>query len=164
MRETADHEWNGAWLQIASIAAIIAIGVTLWRPAAEKGPSDEQVRKIDDLAALLGSTSPSARAIEDRLLSFAPFPPDSTASRALADALETCSASRLDEPSRRELSEHLYRITIAGDVRAATVAVAIAGIQNYMAAAGCSPVTIDALARAARGVARIDPNPRSDWW
>jgi hypothetical protein len=165
MSETTDHKRNGAWLlHIIPIAALAALAVTLWRPAAEREPSAEQERKMTDLAALLGSTSRSARVVEDRLRSFGPFPPDPRASRTLAEALVTCDTTRLDETRRLELSQQLYGITSAEDVRVETVAAALTVIQHTMAASGCSPVTIDAAVRAARNVARTDPNPRREWW
>jgi hypothetical protein len=160
MKTPAQHT---RWLQVIPIAAVAALTITLWRPAAEPMPTEEQERKIGELAALLAAPSPGAHDVEERLRSFGPFPPEPNASRALANAVVTCGTASLDASERNRLARQLYAITITGDVRAATVPDALAGIQRVAAATGCSPVTIDALVNAARDVARLDPNPRQDW-
>jgi hypothetical protein len=160
MKTPAQHT---RWLQVIPLAALAALAISLWRPAAETMPTGEQEWKIGELAALLASRSPSAQAIEERLRSFGPFPPDPKASRALAEAIVTCGTASLEESQRNRLARQLYAITITGDVRTETIPDALAGIQRVAAATGCSAMTIDSLTRAARDVARADPNPRQDW-
>lgn len=164
MNETPDHNPYAWWLQALPIVVIAALALALWRPAAEPPPTAEQEMKMDDLAALLGSQSVSADDLDNRLRSFGPFPPEQSASRALASALMTCRTTGLDEPQRKRLARQLYGITVIGDSRMETVPAALIGIQQSAAAAGCSPVAIDELMHAARAVARTDPNPRRDWW
>ena len=140
------------------------LAVALWRPSVDPPPTAEQEGKIADLARQLGSPTSSPVAIDDRLRSFGPFPPEAKASRALAEAIVMCGTGRLDESQRTQLARQLYGITVIGDGRAAAVPAALIGIQQSVAAAGCSPAVIDELMRAARDVASIDPHPRRDWW
>jgi len=151
------------------VLPLIVIGVmavVLWRPAPDPPPTPEQEAKIADLAARLGSAAATAVDIDDRLRSFGPFPPDPTASRALAEALITCGTSWLDESRRRQLARHIYGITVVGDDWARAIPAALIGIQQTMAGAGpaCGPSGIDRIVSAARAVASTDPNPRRDWW
>lgn len=166
MNHSSDPHTGLGWLQGLPIVAVGVLAVALWRPAADPPPSPEQEAKIIDLAARLGSTSSTAADIDDRLRSFGPFPPDATASRALADALVTCGTSRLDESRRTQLARYLYGITVIGDNRAEAVPAALIGIQQAMAGVGpqCGPGTIDRIVQAARAVATTDPQPRRDWW
>jgi hypothetical protein len=162
MNDTSDY--HGRWLHAIPLVVIAGLAITLWRPAADAPPSPEQEMKIADLAALLGSRTPSAGDIDNRLRSFGPFPPDLKASRALAEALVTCGTAGLDEPERIRLARHVYGITVIGDDRAASVPAALLGIQQTVAATGCGPAAIDEVVRTARDMARIDPKPRRDWW
>ena len=143
---------------------IAVIAVSLWRPANDPAPSQEQEEKIGDLVRQLGSSPPSVGEIDQRLRSFGPFPPDAKASRALADGLVTCGMNKLDDSHRAQLARNLYGITVIGDDRAQVVPVALMSIQQSAAAAGCSPTGIDGLMRAAHAVISTDPNPRRDWW
>jgi hypothetical protein len=151
-------------MHVLPLAAIVVLAVVLWQPAPDPPPSEEQGAKIADLSARLGSSSSTPTDIDDRLRSFGPFPPEATASRALADALIACGTARLDEARRQQLSRQLFDITVIGDTRAATVPAALLGIQQVAAAAGCAPAVIDELMRAARAVASTDPHPRRNWW
>ena len=152
------------WLLVLPLVAIAALAIALWQPAAETAPSREQELMMDDLAAVLGSRASSADDVDNRLRVFGRFPPDQAASRALANALIACGTTTLDERQRKELARQLFRVTVIGDSRAESVPAALRGIQQAVAATGCSPATIDAIVQAARAVARTDPNPRRDWW
>jgi hypothetical protein len=166
MNQPSDQHTNLGWLQLLPMLLIGALAITLWRPAPDRPPSLEQEAKIADLAARLGSRRSTAVDIDDRLRSFGPFPPDATASHALAEALVMCETAWLDESQRTQLARHLYGITVLGDTRAQAIPAAIIGIQTLMAAVGpaCGPVGIERIVRAARGVATTDPHPRRDWW
>lgn len=164
MKEAPDHNPYRAWLHALPMVVIAALTLALWPPAGEVLPSPEQESRMDDLAALLGSRPMNIDDVDNRLRSFGPYPPEPHASRALAGALMTCGTTGLDEPQRKRLARHLYGIAVIGDSRTKTVPAALLGIQQSAAAAGCSPVAIEELMRAARAVARTDPNPRRDWW
>ena len=154
------------WLQVLPLLVIGVMAFMLWRPALDPPPTAEQEKKIADLAARFGSASSTAMDLDDRLRSFGQFPPDPTASRALADALVACGTSWLDEPRRTQLARHIYGITVVGDNWATVIPAALMGIQQTMAGAGtaCGPTGIDRIVTAARAVASIDPNRRRDWW
>lgn len=164
MSESSDHNSNGGWLQVIPLLVILAFAITFWRPTPDLPPTPEQEMKIDDLAVLLGSPSSTAGDVDNRVRSFGPFPPDPTASRALAEALVTCKTASLDEPQRKRLARQLYGITVIGDSRAEAVPAAFLEIQRLVRETGCSPSTIDEIMRAARAVATTDPKPRRDWW
>jgi hypothetical protein len=151
-------------VHVSAILVIAVMAIALWQPAPGTVPSAEQTAKIEDLAALMASPSLSAQAIDDRLRSFGPFQPDPNASRALAEALVTCSPARLDASQRAQLARQLYGITVIDDLRADAIPAALIGIEQLVVKTGCGPVAIDELMRAARAVARTDPNPRRDWW
>ena len=152
------------WLHMLPLVAIAVFAIALWQPAAESAPSREQESAMDDLAAVLGSRSSSAADIDSWLRSFGRFPPDQTASRALAHALIACGTTTLDEPRRKGLARQLFRVTVIGDSRIESVPAALMEIQKTVSATGCSPATIDEIMQAATAVARTDPNPRRDWW
>lgn len=163
------HSDHGSGLGLWSAAPAILIGmlaIALWRPAAAPSPSPEQEAKIADLAVKLGSASSTAVDIDERIRSFGPFPPDATASRALAEALIHCGTIRLSESKRTQLARHLYGITVIGDDRAQRVPVALIGIQQAISEAGssCGPDMLDTIMRSARSVVATDPNPRPNWW
>src|SRR5688572_24964686 len=166
MNQPPDQQTNLGWLQVLPLIVIGVMAVVLWRPAADPPPTAEQEAKIEDLAARFGSATVSAVDIDDRLRSFGPFPPDPTASRALAEALITCGTSWLDESRRRQLARHIYGITVVGDDWARAIPAALIGIQQTMAGAGpaCGPSGIDRIVGAARVVASTDPNQRRVWW
>jgi hypothetical protein len=164
MNRTSDQHTGLGWWHVLPLLVIGALATVLWRPANDPAPTVEQEEKISDLARQLGSATASAGAIDDRLRSFGPFPPEAKASRALADAIVMCEIERLDESRRTQLARQLYGITVIGDSRAATVPAALIGIQQSLASAGCNPAVIDRLMRAARDVAGTDPHPRRDWW
>jgi hypothetical protein len=166
MNQPSDQHATLGWLQALPLIVIGALAIALWRPALDRPPSPEQEAKIADLAARLGSPSSTAVDIDDRLRSFGPFPPDATASRALAEALVMCETTWLDESQRTQLARHLYGITVIGDNHAQAIPEAVIGIQKLMAAVGpaCGPGVIERAGRAARGVASTDPHPRRDWW
>ena len=163
---SADQHASAGWLQVLPLLVIGVMAFMLWRPALDPPPTAEQEKKIADLAARLGSASSTAMDLDDRLRSFGQFPPDPTASRALADALVACGTSGLDESRRTQLARDIYRITVVGDNWATVIPAALTGIQHTMAGAGpaCGPTGIDRLVNAARATASIDPNRRRDWW
>jgi hypothetical protein len=166
MHRHADHgNGLGRWSGVPAIL-IAALAIGLWRPASALPPSPEQEAKIADLAMKLGSASSTAVDIDERIRSFGPFPPDATASRALAEALIHCGTIRLSESKRTQLARHLYGITVIGDDRAQAVPVALIGIQQAVGEAGssCAPDMIDTIMRHARSVVATDPNPRPNWW
>ena len=152
------------WLHVLPLVVIAALAIALWQPAAETAPSREQELTMDDLTAVLGSRSSSADDIDNRLRSFGRFPPDLTASRALATALIACGTTTLDEPQRQGLARQLFRITVIGDSSAESVPATLMELQQTVAATGCSPAMIDEIMRASRAVATTDPHPRRDWW
>jgi hypothetical protein len=164
MNQSSDQHTSLGWLHVLPLLVIGVLAIALWRPAADPPPSQEQEEKIADLAVRLGSPASGAAAIDERLQSFGPFPPDAKASRALAEALVTCGTAKLDDSQRTQLARQLYGITVIGDSRAETVPAALLGLQQSAAAAGCSPAEIDELVRAARAVISTDPHPRRDWW
>jgi HrpJ-like domain len=164
MNQSSDQHAGLGWLHVVPMVAIAVLAIALWRPGADPPPTPEQEEKIADLVELLGSSSSSASDIDDRLRSFGPFPPDAKASLALAEALVTCGAGRLDAAQRTQLARQLYGITVIGDSRTEVVPAAMMGLQRFAAAASCSPSEIDELMRAARAVASTDPGPRKDWW
>ena len=152
----------------AGLPAIVIgmLTIVLWQPAPAPSPSPEQEAKIADLAMKLGTASSTAVDIDERIRSFGPFPPDATASRALANALIHCGTMGLSESKRTQLARHLYGITVIGDDRAQAVPVALIGIQQAVSEAGssCGPEMIDTIMRSARAVVATDPNPRPNWW
>lgn len=163
------HSDHGSGLGLWSGVPAILIGmlaIVLWRPAPAPSPSAEQEAKIADLAMKLGSASSTAVDLDERMRSFGPFPPDATASRALAEALIHCGTISLSESKRTQLARHLYGITVIGDDRAQAVPVALIGIQQTIGEAGssCGPDTIESIMRSARSVAATDPKPRPNWW
>jgi hypothetical protein len=164
MNQPSEHNNNLGWLQLMPLIMIVVFAIMLWRPETDAVPTQEQEAKIADLAARLGSPSSSANAIDDRLRSFGPFPPDAKASRALAEALVTCGTAKLDNVQRNQFARQLYGITVIGDERAKVIPEALIGMQKSAAAAGCTPPAIDQLMSAARAVISTDPNPRRDWW
>lgn len=164
MNGSSDQHTGLGWLHGLPIVVIGVLAMMLWRPAADPAPSLEQEAKIADLAERLGRPAASVGEIDDRLRSFGPFPPDGTASRALAAALVTCATGRLDELRRTQLARRLYGITVIGDSRDETLPEALIALQQLAAAAGCSPAAVDEMTRAARDVAAMDPSPRRDWW
>ena len=166
MNQPPDQHTNAGWLQVLPLIVIGVMAIVLWRPAPDHPPTAEQEAKIADLAAQLGSATSTAVDIDDRLRSFGRFPPDPTASRALAEALITCGTSRLDKTRRTQLARHMFGITVIGDDWATVIPAALIGIQQTMAGPGpeCGPSGIDRIVSAARAVARTDPNPRRDWW
>lgn len=165
MSEGPDRQAPGMGaVHVVPMIVIAAIAVVLWRPATWTMSNDNERAKIADLAALLGSRPAGAQAIDDRVRSFGPFPPEEQASRSLAEALVTCDTAKLDDSQRAQLAQHIYGVTVTADDRVEAIPAALLGIQQSAAAAGCSPPTVDALINAARAVARTDPNPRRDWW
>ena len=164
MNQPSDQHIGLGFLHVLPMLVVGALAIALWRPANDPVPSPEQEEKIADLFRQLGSSSPNAGDIDDRLRSFGPFAPDAKASRALAEALVTCAMNTLNETKRAQLARHLYGITVIGDDHAATIPAALIGIQQAAAEAMCSPAVIDDLIGAARAVASTDPQPRRDWW
>lgn len=166
MSEPSVQHTTLGWLHALPLVVIGIMAIVLWRPAPDPPPSAEQEAKIADLAAQLASPSSTAVDIDNRLRSFGPFPPDATASRALAEALITCGTTSLDASRRSQLARHLYGITVIGDDRAAAIPAALIGIQQAVGGAGssCGPQVIDTIVRSARAVATTDPNPRRNWW
>jgi hypothetical protein len=166
MNQSPDQHTNPGWLQALPVIVIVAMAIVLWKPAPDPAPTAEQEAKIADLVQRLGSPSSTAEDIDARLRSFGAFPPDATASRALAEALIDCETTWLDESRRTQLARHLYGITVIGDDRAETVPAALIGIQQTMGGAGprCGPPVIDRAVSAARAVATTNPNQRRDWW
>lgn len=165
MSERAPHAGQTWWADIVLVAVIVTMGVTLWRPS--PGPtttSAEGEQKIDALAALLASSPTDSRAIDQRIQSFASFPPDSSASRALADGLSACETATLDDAHRRRLARELYAITMPTDALPQLLPGALTAIRESLTGARCSATAIDAVLTAARRVARLDPNRRRDWW
>jgi hypothetical protein len=154
------------WPHVLSLVVLVVMAIALWRPAPSPRPTPEQEAKIADLATRLGSATSSASDIDERLRSFGPFPPNATASRALAEALIACGTSSLDASRRTQLARHLYAITVIGDDWASAIPAALTGIQQTMAGVGpaCGRPGIDRIVSAARAVASTDPNPRRDWW
>jgi hypothetical protein len=165
MNESLNQQTHLGWLHVLPLIVIGVMAVVLWRPAPDPPPTAEQEAKIADLAARLGSATSTAADIDDRLRSFGPFPPDPTASRALAEALIICGASTLDETRRTQLARFIYGITVIGDDRATVIPAALIGIQRTMASdPACDPPALDRIVTAARAVAITDPHPRRDWW
>ena len=165
MNQASDQQHSSlGFLHVLPMLVIAGLAMSLWRPANDPAPSQEQEEKIGDLVRQLGSSPASGGEIDQRLRSFGPFPPDAKASRALADGLVTCGMNKLDDSHLARLARSLYGITVIGDNRAQVVPVALMSIQQSAAAAGCSPTGIDALMRAAHAVISTDPNPRRDWW
>jgi hypothetical protein len=155
---------SARWEHVAPILVIAALFITLWRPApGASARTPEQEGKIVELAALLGTPQSSPADIERRLLSFSQFPPDPTASRALAKALVTCDTTSLGAAQRAGLAQQLYAITTPGDGLADAIPGALAGIQEAAIRTRCAPLVIESLMTAARGVARSDPSRRRDW-
>ncbi len=167
MNQSPDQHANWGWLHVLLPLIVIGVmAVVLWRPAHDPPPTAEQEAKIADLAAQLGSATTTAVDIDERLRSFGRFPPDRTASRALAEALITCGTRGLDETRRTQLARHIYGITVIGDDWATVIPASLIGIQQTIAGAGppCGPTGVDRIVSAARAVASTDPNPRRDWW
>jgi hypothetical protein len=148
---------------IISFAILAALAGALWRPSLDVGGSVDATARIQQLTALLGSASTDAEDIETLLTSFGPFAPDAKAGRDLADTLIMCRTATLEELRQGQLARNLYAITTAADTDA-DVTAEIFRIGQMAFEARCDQATIDRMLIAARGVARADPRPRSDWW
>jgi hypothetical protein len=164
MKRSSSHA-DAWWAHLAPLIAVVTLSVGLWRPSSLiPAHTVEGERIVADLATLLGSSQPEAAALEARLRSFSRFPPEAQASRALADGLIMCETARLDDVERLRLARQLYAITTLTDALPNALPGALAAVRQSMVTARCSPPAIDAVVRAARGVARRDPSPRPNWW
>lgn len=165
MNRPRAHVEPTTFLHGIPLGVVVALVIGLWRPVYDSAtPTAEQEAKIADLAQLLASPSSTADAIDERLRSFGPFPPDVAASRTLAESLIACRTARLADSERMPLARTLYAITVQNDTNANTIPGALAQILQAATASRCDPATLDRLMNAARDVARADPNPRRDWW
>jgi hypothetical protein len=166
MTRPTRHDAAPFWLHAIPIVLVATLVIGWWRPVYVSAvPTQGQQEKIDDLARLLGSASSSADAIEERLRSFGPFPPEAMAGRVLADALIACRTG-MAELQRLPLARELYAITVQSqvDVMPDAIPRALGFIQDAALASRCDPRALERLVRAARDITRVDPNPRRDWW
>jgi len=145
-----------------SVSVVLVLLIAFWRPTSTFKERDD--RNVRSLAALLRDPGLRASRLEERLRELGSFPPDASAAHMLADGLITCGIASLGDADRTELARHLYAITAGGDRIATTSSGTIAAMRHTVGQTNCDPGTVDAIANAARRVARQDPNPRRDWW
>jgi hypothetical protein len=156
----------GWWEPIVSIAVIVILILSQWRPATGTTvPDRPSARELDAIVAQLAAPDVPAADLDRRLTSWSRFPPRADASRALAESLSACRVSTLDEGTRRRLALQLFRLyAITPEDDSATSVSAVTAIGDTVNRDVCPPGVMDALLRAAGSLARRDPQGRRDWW
>jgi hypothetical protein len=165
MTEQAHRSGFAWWEHALAAGVVVALFIALWKPTT--GPLEdpaERARKLDALVSLLADPATSAVGIEQQLAALGPYPPDTSAARALADALIACKPSALSASARQQLVEQLYAITVQTNDDPRVVTRALVEMPESLNSAACSPPSMDAVMSAARRVATTEPNPRRDWW
>ena len=122
-------------------------------------------RARGELAPLLVAVPTTTAEIDRRLMSWSRFQQNAAVSRELTEALGLCRWSTLDDATRRDLAEQLYRLYAITPEEDGTIGLdPLRRIQRIVSMQACAPAAGAAIVAAATTIARTEPQGRSNWW